>query len=209
MEPSSRTPEGLPNRCPVCGNEIAIDPSRPAGDAPCPYCGHLLWFPMPLAVFRNLQRFTISDRSICTNVQAIARSWTTKALRPMASLTLAGVLGGVAMATCAAIVLPDARTVLKLLIWFGIGAVGSLIAIAPIVAGEVFRTPLTRLLEQRAFHVNWYVSLLMAMAMGYVFASAYHQMFDKLTAVSLVAVFLGAWVKTLLGTVYERQGGDG
>lgn len=45
MKPSSRTPEGLPNRCPVCGNEIRIEPSRPPGDAPCAFCGHLLWFP--------------------------------------------------------------------------------------------------------------------------------------------------------------------
>jgi len=45
MKPSSRTPEGQPNRYPVCGNEIRIEPSHPAGDAPCPCCGHLLWFP--------------------------------------------------------------------------------------------------------------------------------------------------------------------
>lgn len=53
MRPSSRTPEGKPNRCPVCGNEIRIDPSSPADDAPCPHCGHLLWFPT-LAVRRVL-----------------------------------------------------------------------------------------------------------------------------------------------------------
>ena len=41
---SSRTPEGTPNRCPVCNNDLKIEPSSPAGDAPCPYCGHLLWF---------------------------------------------------------------------------------------------------------------------------------------------------------------------
>jgi anti-anti-sigma factor len=41
---SSRTPEGRPNRCPVCGSDIVIEPSNPAGDAPCPACGHLLWF---------------------------------------------------------------------------------------------------------------------------------------------------------------------
>jgi hypothetical protein len=41
---SSRTPEGESNRCPVCGNVLAIEPSRPPGDAPCPYCGSLLWF---------------------------------------------------------------------------------------------------------------------------------------------------------------------
>jgi len=44
MEPSSRTPEGEPNRCPVCGKELQIEPSRPPGDAPCPHCGTLLWF---------------------------------------------------------------------------------------------------------------------------------------------------------------------
>jgi len=44
MEPASRTPEGDSNRCPLCGKELRIEPSRPPGDAPCPYCGHLLWF---------------------------------------------------------------------------------------------------------------------------------------------------------------------
>jgi anti-anti-sigma factor len=41
---SSRTPEGTPNRCPVCGAHLKIESSEPAGDAPCPRCGHLLWF---------------------------------------------------------------------------------------------------------------------------------------------------------------------
>jgi len=44
MTISSRTPEGAPNRCPVCGNSIRIEPSIPPGDAPCPNCGSLLWF---------------------------------------------------------------------------------------------------------------------------------------------------------------------
>ena len=42
--PSSRTPEGEPNECPICGHAVQIAPSRPPGDAPCPHCGHLLWF---------------------------------------------------------------------------------------------------------------------------------------------------------------------
>jgi anti-anti-sigma regulatory factor len=41
---SSRTPEGLPTRCPVCGLAPQVEPSDPAGAAPCPRCGHLLWF---------------------------------------------------------------------------------------------------------------------------------------------------------------------
>jgi hypothetical protein len=44
---SSRTPEGDPNRCVVCGNELQIEPSATTGnigDAPCPHCGCLVWF---------------------------------------------------------------------------------------------------------------------------------------------------------------------
>src|SRR5262245_24691474 len=41
---SSRTPEGEPNHCPVCGQEVRLEPSYPTSDAPCPNCGTLLWF---------------------------------------------------------------------------------------------------------------------------------------------------------------------
>lgn len=41
---SSRTPEGVPHRCPVCGNEAAVEPSYPGGDSCCPSCGQLLWW---------------------------------------------------------------------------------------------------------------------------------------------------------------------
>ena len=44
MIPSSRTPEGSPNRCPTCGHDCIIEPSLSTLDAPCPHCGQLLWF---------------------------------------------------------------------------------------------------------------------------------------------------------------------
>jgi len=44
MIPASRTPEGYNARCPVCGNDITLEPSIPPGDAPCPICGSLVWF---------------------------------------------------------------------------------------------------------------------------------------------------------------------
>lgn len=28
----------------MCGKTLKIEPSTPPGDAPCPHCGHLLWF---------------------------------------------------------------------------------------------------------------------------------------------------------------------
>jgi acyl carrier protein len=44
MTLSSRIPEGVPGPCPACDALICLEPSVAAGDAPCPYCGHLLWF---------------------------------------------------------------------------------------------------------------------------------------------------------------------
>ncbi len=41
---STRTPEGWPNRCPLCGKDVRIEPSPETLDAPCPHCGGLLWF---------------------------------------------------------------------------------------------------------------------------------------------------------------------
>src|SRR5579862_4413568 len=44
MEISSRTTEGAPNECPICGKQVWIAPSVPPGDATCPHCGSLIWF---------------------------------------------------------------------------------------------------------------------------------------------------------------------
>ncbi|MDF1746911.1 MAG: acyl carrier protein [Gimesia sp.] len=43
MTISSRTPEGFPSHCPLCEASVNIEFSDPAGDAPCPQCGCLLW----------------------------------------------------------------------------------------------------------------------------------------------------------------------
>jgi hypothetical protein len=71
----------------------------------------------------------------------------------------------------------------------------------------VRRAPLTaRLLGRHASAVHGCVSLLMAAAIGYVFASMLHDKYETWTGVSLVVVLLGVLVKTLIGTVYERDG---
>ena len=45
---SSRTPEGWPNRCAVCGREVRVEPSAvPVRDAVCPHCGSLVRFGKP------------------------------------------------------------------------------------------------------------------------------------------------------------------
>ena len=43
MTISSRTPEGMPSECPLCGATANIEFSDPGQDAPCPNCGTLLW----------------------------------------------------------------------------------------------------------------------------------------------------------------------
>lgn len=39
---SSRTPEGFPGRCPMCGRLVQLELSYPMSDATCPNCGTLL-----------------------------------------------------------------------------------------------------------------------------------------------------------------------
>lgn len=44
MTISSRTPEGDPQHCPICGRRSHLEYSDPGGDACCPNCGSLLWW---------------------------------------------------------------------------------------------------------------------------------------------------------------------
>jgi anti-anti-sigma factor len=40
----SKNPEDQPERCGVCGSELKVEPATAAAKAPCPRCGHLVWF---------------------------------------------------------------------------------------------------------------------------------------------------------------------
>ena len=44
MTAQSMSPEGPDWQCPICGHASRIEPSVDTGDAPCPRCGHLLWW---------------------------------------------------------------------------------------------------------------------------------------------------------------------
>lgn len=44
MTISSRTPEGFPSHCPLCGASCNLEFSDPGKDATCPDCGHLVWY---------------------------------------------------------------------------------------------------------------------------------------------------------------------
>ena len=41
MTVSSRTPEGDPHRCAICGGVVVTESSEPLGDSVCPRCGTL------------------------------------------------------------------------------------------------------------------------------------------------------------------------
>ena len=79
---SSRTPEGDPNCCPVCGCRLRLEPSEPSRDAPCPQCGHLLWFARPTvsrqsethsAILHLLEaRFGLVPAEVRSAIQALA-----------------------------------------------------------------------------------------------------------------------------------------
>ena len=43
MDISTRTSEGIPSECPVCGKEINVSVCEPIGDSVCPHCGSLLY----------------------------------------------------------------------------------------------------------------------------------------------------------------------
>ena len=61
MTIASRTPEGLPSHCPLCGANTNLDFAEPTGDAPCPSCGHLLWRSAQLLThFQNSIAATLS-----------------------------------------------------------------------------------------------------------------------------------------------------
>lgn len=43
MNVSTRTSEGCPCNCPVCGKQMVVIMCQPLGDATCPHCGALVY----------------------------------------------------------------------------------------------------------------------------------------------------------------------
>jgi hypothetical protein len=41
---ASRTPEGEPEHCDICGVDLRIEPALTTRDGVCPNCGSLIWF---------------------------------------------------------------------------------------------------------------------------------------------------------------------
>lgn len=47
MDISTRTSEGIPSDCPVCGKQMIVSACTPLGDATCPHCGFLIYPSLP------------------------------------------------------------------------------------------------------------------------------------------------------------------
>lgn len=43
MDDATRTTEGLPSQCPICGKRMSVVPGDPLGDIVCPHCGVLFF----------------------------------------------------------------------------------------------------------------------------------------------------------------------
>ncbi len=72
MLPSSRTPEGDPIRCNICGAKSFIEPSNPPGDVPCPNCGELIWVEETIA--KKISRTKTSIRQFVEETHSLAAS---------------------------------------------------------------------------------------------------------------------------------------
>ena len=71
MLPSSRTPEGDPLRCDVCGASEAVDFSTPPGDSVCPVCGCHSWAtPNPRNV-NSIREFVRELSDLCPRTESI------------------------------------------------------------------------------------------------------------------------------------------
>ncbi len=87
------------------------------------------------------------------------------------------------------------HTLSGVLLFFGAGAAGGLVMFGPIAAMMVLRARHPEWIGRHYFQIQWYVTLPMALALGYFAACIRHGIFDALTAISMGLVGLGAILK--------------
>ena len=129
-----------------------------------------------------------------------------KPLRPV-TIALAGPLA-LGLATAVAVFLSpsEEHRWSELLAAFGIGAALGFTVFAPIAVALAFRARLADWLERYGFNVQSYVSISMAVSLGYIAASVHQKTVDDITAVALLVVFLCALAKMALGIAFRDNG---
>ena len=107
------------------------------------------------------------------------------------------------MATGFLVAFPDLRNPADIFWAFGVGVVFALAIFAPIAAAFAYRAPLRRWLAVHGSAVQCYASILMAVSLGYLLASARHRSSDAFTGLALLVVFLCALAKVVFAIVFR------
>lgn len=119
-----------------------------------------------------------------------------KQLRPITIMTLGPLmLGFVFIVICAVgIGKPDLP---KAGFSFITGAIFGLVMFAPFAIAEGLGQRISRLPWHILYKIQWHVSLLMAVGMGYMFGSMRHGTFDTILVIALLLYFWGAMAKQI------------
>lgn len=83
MSGLASTLQGLPPCCPVCGAVYRVEPADPAAAAPCPVCGHLVWFEWADAGHEVLIRIT-NDKIAPGSVSRLMKIVKARSLKKLA-----------------------------------------------------------------------------------------------------------------------------
>jgi hypothetical protein len=85
------------------------------------------------------------------------------------------------------------------------GLIFGLVLFVPFAIAEGLGQRISRLPQRLLFKIHWHVSLLMAVGIGYMFASTRHGTFDALFVVALLLVFFGAVIKLTYSRVFAHR----
>jgi len=81
-----------------------------------------------------------------------------------------------------------------------LGLAAGLVIFGPIALAQVTRQRYPVWWLRRWLHINWYTSLAMCISLGYVIACLRHDTLDGFGLSGLAVVFVGAIIKTALGS---------
>lgn len=126
-------------------------------------------------------------------------------LKPLTIVMLGGLLTAATFSVAFLMTTADFRNLRGFSIAFSTGGVFGVLMFAPMALGEKFRGHIRRWLERHGARMQRWVALLMAISVGYSFASVRHQTFDAWTYVALGLVFLAAVFGVVVGGAIEDR----
>jgi integral membrane sensor domain MASE1 len=122
-------------------------------------------------------------------------------LKPLTILALGTLLSGIVMTVPILAVEHDARNLRGVAISVSVGAALGLLMFAPIAFAVKFRVVIRAWVERSGSRVQPRVACIMALALGYWFASMRHHTFDVLAFIAMGLVLLCALFGVVIGVV--------